>query len=107
MVQMGSVVIFTMLVVHPTFMLTRGKRWARTFLRHFNHVVVLTSATVLVMSLWTQHPLHTGMSAFGLALALLAFAFYRTEGFDNTCSHFEKIRDDLRARQSGQKGQKP
>jgi len=89
-----------MLVVHPTFMVTRGKRWARTFLRHLNHVAILALGSVVLLSLLPHQPAHTGLSIFGLVLAVVVFGIYRSRAFDNACKHFEEIWDEYRERRS-------
>lgn len=94
--QMACLVVFTFLIAHPTFMVTRGKRWSKTFLRHVNHAIITGLVIVLAWNFWSGHEFHAAGTLLGLLFAFIAFLLYRSRGFERTCRHYQKLWDGSR-----------
>lgn len=94
--QMACLVVFTLLIVHPTFMVTRGKRWPTTFLKQVNHLVIAGLMIVLAWNLWSSQGRHAVGSLIGLMFAVIAYLLYRSRVFQHTCYHYQKLWGDLK-----------
>lgn len=79
-----------LLVVHPAFMLTRGRHWAHTFLKHLSGMYAGVFAVALAWMLIDKQRVWW-LPALGLTLASLAAWMYRTEGIVRFREHFESI----------------
>lgn len=88
MLVAGAVAVF--LFFHPSFMVTRGKRWAHEFLKDLSLVysglflVAFCAALIRYQQFWQ-------LPVVGLALAVVAAAMYRSKGFGRFCKHFELL----------------
>ena len=87
-VQLILIVLFALIIVHPTFMLTRGKRWPRRFLKHLNHLMMVALLLLLIWSLWFGAITQLLIILPGLACSLGTFTLYRSRGFVDACEHY-------------------
>ena len=97
-VILAGLVLLSITLSHPTFMLTRGKRWARPFLRWYNLFCIALLVIGGLAHLFTGNTSKFYAISIGLIFALIAFKLYRSRGFTQFCDHYCILWDAHRER---------
>ena len=100
---MGGLVVLALLLAHPTFMLLRGRRWPRPFLRWLNGLCIffLVLGALFHLSQGSYGYFYAALA--GLAFALVSFKIYRSQTFSQFCDHYCFLWDAHRKKQRKQK----
>ncbi|WP_166265536.1 hypothetical protein [Marinobacter caseinilyticus] len=98
-VILGGILLLAVMLSHSTFLLTRGKRWARPFVRWYHNACILLLLLGLVIQFFQGNQSQHYPGLVGLTFALVSFALYRSNGFALFCDHYCELWEDYRQRQ--------
>lgn len=93
MLLIGAVSL--LLFFHPTFMVTRGKRWAHDFLKLLSNVYLGLFAVAASWMLISEQQVWW-VPATGFGLVVIAACMYRTKGFNFFRNRFERLWSGIR-----------